>query len=80
MLSKRIVISGMSINTPLGDTLPSFFDGLIAGRSAINRWKFFDTDGVYSKVGADLSGYDVKAKVKSLEPELEPELYKRLKH
>ena len=80
MLSKRIVISGMSVNTPLGDTLPSFFDGLIAGRSAINRWKFFDTDGVYSKVGADLSGYDVKAKVKSLEPELEPELYKRLKH
>ncbi len=70
----------MSINTPLGDTLPSFFEGLMAGRSAINRWKFFNTDGVYSKVGADLSEYDVKAKLKSIESEIEPEMYKRLKH
>ncbi len=58
----------MSINTPLGDTLPGFLEALLAGRSAINRWRFFDTDGVYSKVGADLSGYDVKGKLKEIEP------------
>ena len=79
MSSKRIVISGMSINTPLGDTLPSFLESLLAGRSAINRWRFFDTSGVYSKVGADLSGYDVKAKLKEIEPLLEPDMYRRLK-
>jgi 3-oxoacyl-(acyl-carrier-protein) synthase len=77
--SKRIVISGMSINTPLGDTLPGFLEALLAGRSAINRWRFFDNSNVYSKVGADLSDYDVKSKLKAIEPQIEPDMYKRLK-
>ena len=79
MSSKRIVISGMSINTPLGDTLPSFIEALLAGRSAIKRWRFFNNDDVYSKVGADLSGYDVKGKLKELDTVVEPDMYRRLK-
>jgi len=77
--NKRIVITGMSVNTPLGDTLESFYAGLIAGRSAIGPWKFFDTSKCYSKVGADLSDYDVKKKLASFEPILPKEMYKRLK-
>lgn len=69
----------MSVNTPLGDTLESFYAGLIAGRSAIGPWKFFDTSKCYSKVGADLSDYDVKKKLASFEPILPKEMYKRLK-
>lgn len=69
----------MSVNTPLGDTLPGFLESLLAGRSAINRWRFFDTKGVYSKVGADLSGYDVKKKLTELESQLDPETFRRLK-
>jgi 3-oxoacyl-(acyl-carrier-protein) synthase len=69
----------MSVNTPLGDTLDSFYDGLIAGRSAIGPWKFFDTSKCYSKVGADLSDYDVKKKLASYESILPKEMYKRLK-
>jgi len=56
----------MSINTPLGDTLPQFQDGLLAGRSAVGRFAALDTSNIYSKVGADLSRYDVKAKVEAL--------------
>jgi 3-oxoacyl-(acyl-carrier-protein) synthase len=77
--SRRIVISGMSINTPLGDTLSSFIESLLAGRSAINRWRFFEHQGVYSKVGADLSGYDVKKKLGEIESLIEPEMFRRLK-
>jgi len=77
--SKRIVISGMSINTLLGDTLETFYAGLLAGRSAIGPWKFFNTKNVYSKVGADLSGYDVKKKLSELEGQLPAEMYKKLK-
>lgn len=77
--SKRIVITGMSVNTPIGDTLSSFYGGLLAGRSAITHWKFFDTTKVYSKVGADLSAYDVKRKFRELEGSIEPDMYKRLK-
>ena len=79
MSNKRIVITGMSVNTPLGDTLDTFYQGLIAGRSAIGPWKFFDTSKCYSKVGADLSDYDVKKKLASLEGILPKEMYKRLK-
>ena len=51
--------TGMSVNTPLGDTLDAFHDGLLAGKSALSRWKCFAGEPVYSKVGADLSDYDV---------------------
>ena len=56
---ERIVITGMSINTPLGDTLDGFLNGLLAGKSAITNWKNLDVSRCYSKVGADLSEYDV---------------------
>ncbi len=78
MSNERIVITGMSVNTPLGDTLDSFYSGLLAGRSAIGPWRFFDTANCYSKVGADLSDYDVKRKLKELEAVLEPEMHKHL--
>jgi 3-oxoacyl-(acyl-carrier-protein) synthase len=77
--SNRIVITGMSVNTPLGDTLETFYAGLLAGRSAIGPWKFFKTKDVYSKVGADLSGYDIAKKLSELQTELPAEMFKKLK-
>lgn len=75
----RVVITGMSINTGLGDTLDGFLDALYHGRSAIRRWQAFPTDRVYSKIGGDLSHYDVEAKVASLEASLPPAVHKRLR-
>ena len=79
MSNKRVAVSGMAINTPLGDTLDGYFEGLLAGRSAITNWRFFENDGVYSKVGADLSGYDVKHKLDGLKEVIDPEMYRRTK-
>ena len=62
-MNKRIVVTGMSVNTAIGDTLDGFRDALMAGRSAISQWKAFSTERVYSKVGGDLSDYDVAAKL-----------------
>jgi 3-oxoacyl-(acyl-carrier-protein) synthase len=73
----RIVVTGMAINTPLGDTLDGFLDGLLAGRSALSHWKKLDVSRCYSKVGADLSGYDVDAKLRSFEARVPPEIWKR---
>ena len=73
----RIVVTGMSINTPLADTLDGFLAGLLAGRSAISRWKTLDVSRCYSKIGADLSDYDVKAKLDALEATLDPSVFKR---
>ena len=77
--NRRVVITGMSINTPLGDTLDAFHGGLLAGRSALSNWKQLDTSRIYSKVGADLSDYDIAAKVKSFEGRVTEDVYKRLR-
>ncbi|MCC6523242.1 MAG: beta-ketoacyl-[acyl-carrier-protein] synthase family protein [Polyangiaceae bacterium] len=76
---KRIAVTGMSINTPLGDTLPGFLDGLLAGRSALSNWKTIDVSRCYSKVGADLSEYDVAKKVASFEGKIPADVWKRLR-
>jgi 3-oxoacyl-(acyl-carrier-protein) synthase len=57
----------MSAISPLGDDLDLFYANLIAGRSGIVNWRFFDDDRVYSKVGGDLSAYDWKARQQALE-------------
>ena len=74
---ERIVITGMAINTPLGDTLGGFLDKLLAGTSALSNWKSIDVARCYSKVGADLGDYDVAAKLARLEGVLPPDVWKR---
>jgi 3-oxoacyl-(acyl-carrier-protein) synthase len=69
----------MAINTPLGDTLDGYLAGLLAGRSAVSRWKGIDTSRIYSKVGGDLSGYDIEAKMASFEGRIPADIYKRMR-
>lgn len=79
-MSKRVVVTGMSVNTAIGDTLDGFRDALLAGRSAISQWKAFPTDRVYSKVGGDLSHYDVDARLASFDGRIPAETFKRLRN
>lgn len=76
---ERIAITGMAINTPLGDTTQGFLDALLEGRSALTRWKTLDTSRIYSKVGADLSEYDVQGKLGRLEGKIPADVHKRLR-
>lgn len=75
----RIAVTGMSINTPLGDRLDDFLAALLAGRSAIQRWRAFPTERIYSKVGGDLTGYDAAAKLSTLAALIPQEVHKRLR-
>jgi 3-oxoacyl-(acyl-carrier-protein) synthase len=75
--AERIVITGMSINTALGDTLPGFLENLLEGRSGLTHWKALDVSRCYSKVGGDLSGYDKAAKMSALEGQVPPEVFRR---
>ncbi|MCA9715150.1 MAG: beta-ketoacyl-[acyl-carrier-protein] synthase family protein [Myxococcales bacterium] len=69
----------MGINTPIGDTLETFYANLVAGKSAISRWKWLKNDLVYSKVGGDLSQYNFKAKLASLKGKLPAAFHKKLR-
>jgi 3-oxoacyl-(acyl-carrier-protein) synthase len=75
----RIAITGMSINTPLGDTLEGFLEGLLAGQSAVSHWKKIDTSRIYSKIGADLTEYDIDAKAASFEGRIPSDMFKRMR-
>ena len=77
--ARRVVVTGMGINTPLGDNLESYYTNLIAGRSAITKWKFMNNSALYSKVGGDISDYDAKAKIAAFKQSLEAPMHKRLR-
>jgi 3-oxoacyl-[acyl-carrier-protein] synthase II len=55
---RRVVITGMGAVTPLGNDVPSFWDGLVNGRSGIRRIESFDTKNVASKVAGEIRDFD----------------------
>lgn len=80
MNNDKLVITGMSIITPIGDTLDGYYDNLLRGQSAITRWKSFETDKIYAKVGADLFGYDAEKKLKEMKELIPEEIFLKAKH
>jgi 3-oxoacyl-(acyl-carrier-protein) synthase len=61
----------MAVNTPLGDTLENYVSALLAGRSAITQWTSFQADKIYSKIGGELTSYDLAGKLDALEKRCE---------
>ncbi len=61
MSSDRIVITGVAINTPIGDTLDLVGNNLLSGKSAIGYWRNFDTSNIYSKLEVRFLNMTLKA-------------------
>lgn len=78
MKSTRIVITGMAINTPIGDNLEIFLENLLQGKSAITQWKSVEKDKIYGKVGGDLGDYDVDSKIESYRDLIPTPIFDRL--
>ncbi len=55
---RTVVVTGMGIVTPNGETISEFRDSLMRGRSGITRWKR-DSDRMASKIGGDMSEFNV---------------------
>jgi 3-oxoacyl-[acyl-carrier-protein] synthase II len=55
---RRVVVTGMGALTPIGNDVPSFWDGLVNGRSGITRITLFDPEKVASKVAGEVKGFD----------------------
>jgi len=55
---QRVVVTGMGINTVIGDSLATYCRSLMAGQSGITRWKNMD-QRIVSAIGGDLSDFDV---------------------
>jgi 3-oxoacyl-(acyl-carrier-protein) synthase len=55
---QRVVVTGLGIVSSLGDTVPSFWEALVAGRSGITSWKSMDPR-VECRIGGDMSDFDI---------------------
>jgi 3-oxoacyl-[acyl-carrier-protein] synthase II len=58
---RRVVVTGMGAITPLGNDVPSYWDGLVAGRSGIDRIASFDPARLDSKIAGEVRGFDAEA-------------------
>ncbi|MGH2393028.1 MAG: beta-ketoacyl synthase N-terminal-like domain-containing protein, partial [Candidatus Limnocylindria bacterium] len=48
---RRVVVTGLGAVTPLGNDVATYWDGLVSGRSGIQRIAGFDPGRVPSQVG-----------------------------
>ncbi|MCC6188314.1 MAG: beta-ketoacyl-ACP synthase II [Anaerolineales bacterium] len=59
-LRPRVVITGLGAISPLGLTLPEFWEGLLNGRSGITRITQFDASGLPCQVAGEIKDFDPK--------------------
>jgi 3-oxoacyl-[acyl-carrier-protein] synthase II len=57
-MSKRVVITGMGVCTPVGRGVEEFWRNLLAGRSGIGPITLFDTTSFPVRIGGEVKGLD----------------------
>jgi 3-oxoacyl-[acyl-carrier-protein] synthase II len=55
---KRVVITGLGVISPLGNTLETFWDGLVNGRCGIDYISKFDASESKVKIAAEVKGFE----------------------
>jgi 3-oxoacyl-[acyl-carrier-protein] synthase II len=63
-MNRKVVITGLGAVTPLGNTVPAFWDGLVNGRSGISRIASFDPSNVTSQIAGEVKDFDGTASFK----------------
>lgn len=61
MSKRRVVITGLGIVSPVGNTLDEAWRSIIAGQSGITRITRFDTATFSSKVAGEVKNFDIAA-------------------
>lgn len=55
---KRVVITGMGVISPVGNSLKAFWDGLLAGVCGVGPITRFDTEGFKAKLAAEVKDFN----------------------
>ncbi len=61
MSKRRVVITGLGIVSPVGNTIEDAWGNLVAGRSGITRITHFDPAGFASQVAGEVKHFDIGA-------------------
>ena len=56
-MEKRVAVCGMGVISPVGNTMPEFWDSLVNGRNGISLIKDMDLQDLPVKVSADVKGF-----------------------
>ena len=56
-MEKRVAVCGMGVISPVGNTVPEFWDSLVNGRNGISLIKDMDLQDLPVKVSADVKGF-----------------------
>lgn len=59
MSSRRVVVTGLGIVSPLGNDLATTWDGIVNGRSGIGPITHFDTTGFTTRIAGEIRDFDV---------------------
>jgi beta-ketoacyl-acyl-carrier-protein synthase II len=57
-MSKRVVVTGLGVTSPVGNDVASFWSSLCAGKSGIDRVTHFDTTEYDCKIGGEVKNLD----------------------
>ena len=57
---KRVVVTGLGALTPIGNTVPEYWDGLINGVSGAALIKSFDTEKFKTKFACEVKNFDAE--------------------
>ncbi|RNC80068.1 MAG: beta-ketoacyl-[acyl-carrier-protein] synthase II [Balneola sp.] len=60
MSERRVVITGIGALTPIGESAPAFWNGMLSGKSGARPVEHFDTTDFPTKFAAQLEGYNPK--------------------
>ena len=58
MQKKRVVITGLGVVSPLGNTVSEFWDNLVAGKSGAGPITYFDTEHFDTKFACQVKNFD----------------------
>ena len=61
MTRRRVVITGLGIISPVGNTVPEAWDNIVNGRSGIGEITRFDASNFPVKIAGEVKGFDVGA-------------------
>ena len=61
MTRRRVVITGLGIVSPVGNTVPEAWDNIVNGRSGIGAITRFDTSSFPVKIAGEVRGFDLGA-------------------
>ena len=58
MDKKRVVVTGLGLVTPVGDTIDDFWNSLLEGRSGVSKVTCFDPSNFSSQIAAEVKDFD----------------------